>query len=592
MFLKRLVDILILLIVCYLVFIGYLDDHRFIKTEGLRALVVKEMLERDGLTMPTVHYEPYLNKPPLHAWCTTWLARQFGYFNEKVARLPSAVAGAALVLLMYVLSECWIGRGAGLVAATFTLYCPTIADYAVRAELDMPFSLFCALNIVCTFAALRAKGVRAGLMWLSAYAFALAAAMWKGPHSLIFMWMTLIGWSVIHLDRSRPRRLGSLLRGELSWLVSPGQVLGLFLCLMVLVKWAQALSAFAGPGRVSRMAAIEALDRLIPHKAVHLLEMVVFIPFLAIIAVPASVFAVLTFSRRLRLALWGEHPAEVIGKTVWGRGWSLRRGWGAWMCRSVRRRALLAWLLPSLLFMLWAPAKSPRYTIPIFPPIILLGAMVAIRLEEDPAQDGCAPRMATRVWRAFFTLLTLAGLAGVVGLVLALLKVDVGGLTRTWRPWAFLAIGGALPLAVELLQPARRSLNTRVILSLVALLAIQPVLRDIWWPLRVAGEPSVELVEQIDDAVPNGQYLYVLGVHEYHDLAIYADTPFVFAYSLDDVLARARDIEPATDRAYAIFRTDETDELTANAQSKYEVLFHFERQDRDNVLVEIMPAGG
>jgi 4-amino-4-deoxy-L-arabinose transferase-like glycosyltransferase len=146
--LHRALDILLLVLVCYLVLFANLDRHEYIKTEGLRAIVATEMLERDGWSMPTVHHQPYLNKPPLYAWTTVWLSRQADGLTEQIARIPSALAGTALVLLMFALAERWIGRGTGLVAATFTLLCPTIADYAVRAELDLPFS-FSVRRIWC-----------------------------------------------------------------------------------------------------------------------------------------------------------------------------------------------------------------------------------------------------------------------------------------------------------------------------------------------------------------------------------------------------------------------------------------------------------
>lgn len=65
---SRGLEVLILLAVCGAAFFTGLGRHDYVKTEGLRAVVVEEMLERDGLSMPTVHGEPYLKKPPLYAW--------------------------------------------------------------------------------------------------------------------------------------------------------------------------------------------------------------------------------------------------------------------------------------------------------------------------------------------------------------------------------------------------------------------------------------------------------------------------------------------------------------------------------------------
>jgi len=592
--LQRLADILLLVVVCYLVFFGYLSDHKFIKTEGLRAVVVQEMRTRDGFTMPTVHLQPYLNKPPLYAWTTTWLSRQMDRFDEEVARLPSAAAGTGLVMLMYLLGERWIRRGAGLAAATFTLLCFTVTEYSVRAELDMPFTLFCTCNIVLTHAALRARGTREFALWLAAYAFALLAAMWKGPHSLIFMWLFMIGWSLVRIRVSGSaggaswwRRQLAALRADMYWLRRPGQIVGAVLCLGTLVFWTRNLSQFAGAGAVGYTAAIELLARLVPHRLDHLLDLLMFLPMLLVITLPSSAFAVFTFFSKTRMLAWGRDRRWHGGTTFWPMLGNGLLTWWLWMRRGVRRQRLAAWIVPTLLFMLWAPAKSPRYCLPVFPPIILLGTLVALRLDEDRTHDGQGPAASTRVWRTLFALIAGLGVLGVAGLALALARMDVAGVTASWRPWAFLAIGCMLPLTVELLHPRGRSLRTRLILSLVALLAWQPIVHEVWWPLRIARESQRATAQRIHEIVPVGARLYVLGVHEYHDVAVYAITPFEFAHSLDDALARARALAPETDRAYAIFRTDETEELTSGATAQYTVLFNFTRADKDNVCVEI-----
>lgn len=573
---RRFVDIVLLAVACYLVYFGYLNDHPYIKTEGLRAIVVHEMLERDGFTMPTVHHKPYLNKPPLAAWTTTWLARQLGRFDEQVARLPSAVAGTALVLLMYGLGESWIRRGAGLAAGVFTLLCPTVADYAVRAELDMPFTFLCTCNIVLVFAALRRRGWPGAVLWLAAYLFALLAAMWKGPHSLIFMWLTLLGrgW----------------LRRDWSWRRAPAQWIGLAAALGVLVWWTRALSAFAGAAQVGNTAAIELLARLLPHRGEHLLEILTFIPMLLIVTLPASVFVAMTFSRRVRHALTGDEIIEPPSRALPVRLGAFVTGWWRWMGADDRRILLAAWLVPSLAFMLWAPAKAARYCLPIMPPLLALAAMVAVRLEDDHTGDGKGPKLANAAWRGLFCALGLASVCGVVGLVLALTGRNASAEQSTWVTWGFLIVGGIIPLVVELGDSRGRSLRTRLILCLIGLLAWQPVLHNVLWAREASQESQQETAEQIDQLVSQGARLYVLGVHEYHNVAIYAQTPFEFADSLDDALVRARLRDPQADRAYAIFRAEEAEELTAGAQARHTVLFRFDKLRQDNVCVEIRPA--
>ncbi len=564
---QRLLEILLLLVVCYLAFFTTLKRHDYIKTEALRAIVVDEMLERDGLTMPTVHHTPYLKKPPLYAWITTLLARQAGGLDEQLARLPSAVCGTLFVLLMYLLGERWIGRDGGLTAGAFALLSPTIADYAVRAELDLPFSFFCAVNMALTLTALRARGVVAGLCWLLAYAAALTASMWKGPHVLIFMWLTLLAY-------------GGLTR---SWrfLKSPAQWIGLAATLGVLVWWTAALSAFAGPSTVGRSAALELLVRLVPHKAGHLVEFVTFLPMLVIITLPASAFMLLGFRRDVRTSCGLAAAPATAATGVWP---TLRNWWRAHWAQE-HTRMMVLWLVPSLAFMLWAPAKAPRYSIPLFPPIFLLAALVAVRL--NPVTDSTR-RHVDRVWRVFFGALAAAGIFGLVRMIAGFFGLNFGlGDADAWRPWAFLAVGGLIPLTVDLVYRGRRMLRARLIVTLAAILGLQPVLHDVWWPLRVRHDTQRPAAEQIDETVPAGTRLFVLGDHEYHDTAIYAATPLKFAASLDDALAQA-----GGERAYAICPADEVEELTEDAAARHEVLFHFDRLGEDHLCLLVQPAPG
>jgi 4-amino-4-deoxy-L-arabinose transferase-like glycosyltransferase len=522
--LHRALDILLLVLVCYLVLFANLDRHEYIKTEGLRAIVATEMLERDGWSMPTVHHQPYLNKPPLYAWTTVWLSRQADGLTEQIARIPSALAGTALVLLMFVLAERWIGRGTGLVAATFTLLCPTIADYAVRAELDLPFSFFCTANLVLTLAALRGRGLAREPVWLAAYAFALIAAMWKGPHSLIFMWLTLFGWSLVQRDWR--------------WLRSPAQWVGLLATLAVLIWWTRALSAFAGASEVGSIAATELITRLVPYRLSSVLEIFTFIPMVLLIAIPGSIFAAMSFSRRVRHGATGTAIVEPPSQALMTRIKCLVSGWWGWMRADPVRTRLAVWIVPMLLFMLWAPAKAPRYTIPLLPPLLLLATLVAARLETGPQTTERGPQLAGRVWRGVFAVLGIVALAATVRLVAGLAGFDGGiGRANAWRPWAFLAVGAAIPLIVEVTHAGGRTLRTRAMLLLAVLLAGQPVLHDVVWPRRVANDSQRATAKRIDELVPAGERLYVLGNHEYHDVAIYADTPFEFAKSADDALA-------------------------------------------------------
>lgn len=72
------------------------DEPRF-------AQVAREMMQTGDYLVPRVNGLPYKEKPPLLFWAQALLAIPFGDVTEVPARLPSALAGIATILLTYVL---------------------------------------------------------------------------------------------------------------------------------------------------------------------------------------------------------------------------------------------------------------------------------------------------------------------------------------------------------------------------------------------------------------------------------------------------------------------------------------------------------
>src|ERR1700704_5047183 len=83
--------------------------------EGLNAEAAREMLESGNWIVPSFNFQPRSAKPALLYWLQTASYRQFGV-NEFAARLPSALAALAVVLLTYELGRRMFGAGTGLIA--------------------------------------------------------------------------------------------------------------------------------------------------------------------------------------------------------------------------------------------------------------------------------------------------------------------------------------------------------------------------------------------------------------------------------------------------------------------------------------------
>ncbi len=564
----RPLEILLLLVASYIVFFSHLGDHGYIKTEPLRVVVVKEMLDHGGPTMPTIHGAPYLKKPPLYAWTDTWLAQATGRFDPFIARLPSAIAGTLLVLLLYVVAESWIGRGAGFAAGVLAMINPTVADYAVRAELDMPFAFFSTAGVVLTLMALRRRGAAAAPLWLAAYALALAGAMWKGPHSLIFMWLAMIGYGRLARD-------WHFLRSAFQWI-------GLAIVLGVLIWWAEALARFAGPAHVGRTAGIELFARLVPHNAEQLVSILLFIPIFIVITLPAPAFALLSFRKDVR-DICGLRSADQAGKPR--ERWTVAafRGWWRGLRANPLGVLLLAWLAPNVIFMAIAPAKAPRYSLPIFAPMFLLGAwMIAVLAAADPfALPG---RHLVRVWRAVFAVLAVGGLFALLRLLAGFAGSTFGlGKIHQWQPWLIMAVGWSFPLFVELARAGRCGVRMRMVLLLIVLWTVQPVLNDVWWPARVAADSAAGACREIDETVPAGDTVYVVGVHEYPAVELCSARPLRFVDDMPAAVAAA-----GGGPAYCILRADELDELSGGAEHR--TIAEFRQGDRNHLFVVAKPA--
>jgi 4-amino-4-deoxy-L-arabinose transferase-like glycosyltransferase len=161
-----------------------LDGHEIFVAE-----TATEMLASGEYLVPEFGGEPRLQKPPLGYWLAaaaqTVLRSGSPIVGEIAARLPSIVAGLALVALTYAIGrsafEC---RRTGLLAAGILSSSWLFFVYSRSARPEMLYACFCALQLLGTLLALaRARRglptARAALVAAAGLAGALLA---KGPH--------------------------------------------------------------------------------------------------------------------------------------------------------------------------------------------------------------------------------------------------------------------------------------------------------------------------------------------------------------------------------------------------------------------------
>ncbi|MDX1385014.1 MAG: glycosyltransferase family 39 protein [Thermoanaerobaculia bacterium] len=103
------VSLAVLFLLVYGVALGARDLWN--PNEPLYGQVVREMAARSDWVVPTANGEVFAEKPVLYYWLALASSRALGGIDELSLRLPSALAGVAGVVLLYLLASRYVGRG-------------------------------------------------------------------------------------------------------------------------------------------------------------------------------------------------------------------------------------------------------------------------------------------------------------------------------------------------------------------------------------------------------------------------------------------------------------------------------------------------
>lgn len=154
--------------------------------------------------------------PPLH-FLLAWAAARVGDPTLTI-RLPSLLAGVALVPGVFLLGRETVSRRAGLIAAAIAALQPFAIFYATEAR---AYALIALLALASTLCLLRALDTGRVLWWI-AYAAAVLAAAYT-HYIAAFVLVAQAGWALwVHRDRLRELLVvhGAILLGYLPWLPS------------------------------------------------------------------------------------------------------------------------------------------------------------------------------------------------------------------------------------------------------------------------------------------------------------------------------------------------------------------------------------
>ena len=148
--------------------------------EGNNAEASREMRAADNWVVPTFNYQLRVDKPALINWLQILCGMVFGE-GEFAARFPSALAGLATVLAVWLLGRLCLGGLGGLLSAFVLLGCPLFVAAMRFANPDSLLTALVSWCLVCFFLGQRGAGV----WWLYGAACASGLAMLaKGPVGL------------------------------------------------------------------------------------------------------------------------------------------------------------------------------------------------------------------------------------------------------------------------------------------------------------------------------------------------------------------------------------------------------------------------
>jgi len=130
--------ILLLVLMSYPLFFHKLGERDLWSPDEDEYMQVNREMVLDGHWLyPTANGQPYSIKPPLFNWIGSFFARISGQVTELTSRLPSALAAASGLLVLFFLGRRLFGDRAGFIAALITGTTPLYIEFGRWIQINM-----------------------------------------------------------------------------------------------------------------------------------------------------------------------------------------------------------------------------------------------------------------------------------------------------------------------------------------------------------------------------------------------------------------------------------------------------------------------
>jgi len=174
--------------------------------EGRNASIALEMKTSGAWLVPTYDGLPYLDKPAFYFRAVALSFSLFGK-SEAAARLPSAVFGFALLVVVYLFCRREFDWRTGTLAVVVLGATPMYVSFSRIVIFDMALTLAVCSAIFAGYLAEKSSG-REQRNWYATGAFAAAMATWiKGPVGFLVPLLVLLVFGLIEGNRGVFRRI-------------------------------------------------------------------------------------------------------------------------------------------------------------------------------------------------------------------------------------------------------------------------------------------------------------------------------------------------------------------------------------------------
>ncbi len=382
--------------------------------EGRNADKARDILLLNDWVTPYTNFVPALDKPIFFSWLGAISYKIFGV-SEFSARLPSALAGLAGLIIIYFFGKRFLSAGAGLWGS---LVRASSVEYLLLSRIvifDVPLTLAVTLSLCTFYWAQRSENTtRKRLLYASMYAGAGVGMLIKGPIGLILPGIVILSY-IVTTKKWRLLREMNLFGG----------VLLVFVIAAPWYVWCE----IRNPGYLRYFLWEENFVRYFtPH-----------------------------FNRRepwyyfLGVLLVGFIPWTLLIP------FALRYAWET--LRDDTILFLVLWAGLPLVFFSLSSAKMPQYILPIYPAVALLTGATVTKILSDSSGGRwrlslpwltlifllvpCAivlywPAVVPAARRVVFEEIARAIPQDLVGVtVLALTAIAWASVQRWWKDWAF-----------------------------------------------------------------------------------------------------------------------------------------------------------